>query len=117
MEPYQGGGEMIDKVTLKNTTWNDPPWKFEAGTPNIAQVVGLGSAVDFVYDIGLQVIERHLTQLTKIALESLNKIPGIHLFHSGDPCENVISFIVEETHPHDLATIMNEDNIAFAIQT
>ena len=62
MEPYQGGGEMIDKVTIQESTWNDPPWKFEAGTPNIAQVVGLGAAVEFLNEIGLDIIEKKLIQ-------------------------------------------------------
>ena len=68
MEPYQGGGEMIDKVTIQESTWNDPPWKFEAGTPNIAQVVGLGSAVEFLNEIGLDIIEKKFNQLTQFAL-------------------------------------------------
>tara|TARA_Y100000588_G_scaffold393837_1_gene511478 strand:- start:14273 stop:15544 length:1272 start_codon:yes stop_codon:yes gene_type:complete len=115
MEPYQGGGEMIDNVTLSHSTWNDVPWKFEAGTPNIAQVVGLGSAVDFIYDIGLDVIEKNLNQLTKLALEGMKTIPGINLFHSGDASETVISFTTDGVHPQDLAMFMNEDEIAFRV--
>ena len=115
MEPYQGGGEMIDKVTIQESTWNDPPWKFEAGTPNIAQVVGLGAAVEFLNEIGLDIIEKKLIQLTQFALDEMNKSSGIHLFHSGNPSENVISFIVEGIHPQDLAMFMNEDNIAFRV--
>jgi len=115
MEPYQGGGEMIDKVTLQESTWNEPPWKFEAGTPNIAQVVGLGSSVDFINEIGLYNIEKNLTQLTQFALEKMNEMSGIHLFHSGNPSENVISFTVEGIHPQDLAMFMNEDDIAFRV--
>jgi cysteine desulfurase/selenocysteine lyase len=115
MEPYQGGGEMIDKVTLQDSTWNEPPWKFEAGTPNIAQVVGLGSSVDFINEIGLYDIEKNLTQLTQFALEKMNEISGIHLFHSGNSSENVISFTVEGIHPQDLAMFMNEDDIAFRV--
>ena len=115
MEPYQGGGEMIDKVTLQESTWNDPPWRFEAGTPNIAQVVGLGSSVDFMNKIGLYNIEKNLNQLTQFALEKMNEISGIHLFHSGNPSENVISFTVEGIHPQDLAMFMNEDDIAFRV--
>ena len=115
MEPYQGGGEMIDKVTLQESTWNEPPWRFEAGTPNIAQVVGLGSSVDFINKIGLYNIEKNLTQLTQFALEKMNEISGIHLFHSGNPSENVISFTVEGIHPQDLAMFMNEDDIAFRV--
>lgn len=115
MEPYQGGGEMIDNVTLSHSTWNDAPWKFEAGTPNIAQVVGLGSAVDFIYDIGLDVIEKNLIQLTKLALDEMKTIPGINLFHSGDSSETVISFTTDGVHPQDLAMFMNEDEIAFRV--
>jgi cysteine desulfurase/selenocysteine lyase len=115
MEPYQGGGEMIDRVTIQESTWNDPPWKFEAGTPNIAQAVGLGAAVEFLSEIGLNIIENRLIQLTQFALEEMNKISGIHLFHSGNPSENVISFIIEGIHPQDLAMFMNEDEIAFRV--
>ena len=115
MEPYQGGGEMIDKVTIQESTWNESPWKFEAGTPNIAQVVGLGSSVDFINKIGLYDIEKNLTQLTQFALEKMNEISGIHLFHSGNSSENVISFTVEGIHPQDLAMFMNEDDIAFRV--
>jgi len=115
MEPYQGGGEMIENVTLNHSTWNDAPWKFEAGTPNIAQVVGLGSAVDFIYDIGLDVIEKNLNQLTKLALDEMKDIPGINLFHSGDASETVISFTTDGVHPQDLAMFMNEDEIAFRV--
>ena len=115
MEPYQGGGEMIDKVTIQESTWNESPWKFEAGTPNIAQVVGLGSSVDFINEIGLYDIEKNLTQLTQFALEKMNEISGIHLFHSGNSSENVISFTVEGIHPQDLAMFMNEDDIAFRV--
>ena len=115
MEPYQGGGEMIENVTLNHSTWNDAPWKFEAGTPNIAQVVGLGSAVDFIYDIGLDVIEKNLNQLTQLALDEMKDIPGINLFHSGDASETVISFTTDGVHPQDLAMFMNEDEIAFRV--
>ena len=115
MEPYQGGGEMIDRVTIQESTWNDPPWKFEAGTPNIAQAVGLGAAVEFLNEIGLNIIENRLIQLTQFSLEEMNKISGIHLFHSGNPSENVISFIIEGIHPQDLAMFMNEDEIAFRV--
>ncbi len=115
MEPYQVGGEMIDKVTINETTWNSPPWKFEAGTPNIAQVVGLGSAVEFLGNIGLTVINDHLTHLTDIALKSMNKIPGIILYHTGNPLDTVISFNINGIHPQDLATFMNEDKIAFRV--
>ena len=115
MEPYQGGGEMIENVTLNHSTWNDAPWKFEAGTPNIAQVVGLGSAVDFIYDIELDVIEKNLNQLTQLALDEMKDIPGINLFHSGDASETVISFTTDGVHPQDLAMFMNEDEIAFRV--
>lgn len=115
MEPYQGGGEMIDKVTIEESTWDVPPWKFEAGTPNIAQAVGLGSAVDFIHKIGLDEIENHLNQLTQFALAEMNNISGTLLFHTGNSSDNVISFMVDGIHPQDLAMFMNEDNIAFRV--
>ena len=109
------GAQSVAHLPLQESTWNEPPWKFEAGTPNIAQVVGLGSSVDFINEIGLYNIEKNLTQLTQFALEKMNEMSGIHLFHSGNPSENVISFTVEGIHPQDLAMFMNEDDIAFRV--
>ena len=77
--------------------------------------MGLGSAVEFLNEIGLDIIEKKLNQLTQFALEEMNKSSGIHLFHSGNPSENVISFIVKGIHPQDLAMFMNEDEIAFRV--
>ena len=77
--------------------------------------MGLGSSVDFINEIGLYNIEKNLTQLTQFALEKMNEMSGIHLFHSGNPSENVISFTVEGIHPQDLAMFMNEDDIAFRV--
>jgi cysteine desulfurase/selenocysteine lyase len=111
MDPFLTGGEMINNVTLNESTWNDVPWKFEAGTPNIAQVIGLGAAIDFLIEVGLDKIQQHEEQLLHYGLEELSKIEGITLY--GNPPERgaVIPFNVNDIHPHDLAKFLDTDKI------
>ena len=111
MDPFLSGGEMINNVTLNESTWNDVPWKFEAGTPNIAQVIGLGAAIDFLAEVGLDKIQQHEEQLLHYGLEELSKIEGIVIY--GNPPERgaVIPFNVENIHPHDLAKFLDTDKI------
>ena len=111
MDPFLGGGEMINKVTLNSSTWNDVPWKFEAGTPNIAQVIGLGAAIDFLNDIGLNKVQGHEEKLLQYGLESLSTIDGIILYGSPKNRGAVIPFNVKDIHPHDLAKFLDTDNI------
>ena len=111
MDPFLGGGEMINKVTLNSSTWNDVPWKFEAGTPNIAQVIGLGAAIDFLNDIGLNKVQEHEEKLLQYGLESLSTIDGIILYGSPKNRGAVIPFNVKDIHPHDLAKFLDTDNI------
>ena len=115
MEPFMGGGEMIDTVTMESSTWNEIPYKFEAGTPNFAQAVGLGAAVDYLKTIGMSTIAEHEKMLTAYALNKINQIEGIRIHGSADERAGVISFNVEGIHPHDLAQFLNEDNIALRV--
>ena len=111
MDPFMGGGEMINNVTMDESTWNDVPWKFEAGTPNIAQVIGLGSAVDYIETIGIKNIHLHEQELLKYTLEAFSSIKSIKTY--GNPTKRgaVIPFNVEGVHPHDLAKFLDTDNI------
>ena len=115
MEPFMGGGEMIDKVTMESSTWNDIPYKFEAGTPNFAQAVGLGAAMDYLEKIGMDEIADHEKILTRYALDKLNQIDDLRIHGSAEDRGGVISFNVDGIHPHDLAQFLNEDNIAIRV--
>jgi len=111
MDPFLGGGEMINNVTMEKSTWNEIPWKFEAGTPNIAQVIGLGRAIEFIDNIGLNDIRAHENKLLDYSIEELSKIDGINLY--GNPSERgaVIPFNIKGIHPHDLAKFLDTDKI------
>ena len=115
IEPFMGGGEMIETVTMESSTWNEIPYKFEAGTPNFAQAVGLGAAVDYLKTIGMSTIAEHEKMLTAYALNKINQIEGIRIHGSADERAGVISFNVDGIHPHDLAQFLNEDNIALRV--
>jgi len=115
IEPFMGGGEMIETVTMESSTWNEIPYKFEAGTPNFAQAVGLGAAVDYLKIIGMSTIAEHEKTLTAYALNKINQIEGIRIHGSADERAGVISFNVDGIHPHDLAQFLNEDNIAIRV--
>ena len=112
MEPFQGGGEMIKSVTFEESTWNDVPWKFEAGTPNIAQAIGLGAAIDYLNDIGIDQIHTYEQELTEYALDILEKIPGIQIYGQAPNRGAVISFNVDGVHPHDMVQFLDQDGIA-----
>src|SRR3989339_296591 len=115
MPPYQGGGDMIKYVTFDKTEFAELPNKFEAGTQNMAGIIGLGAAVDFILSIGFEKILKHEQELTQYALEALKKIPSIKII--GNPSERigVISFVMDHVHPHDLGTILDTDNIAVRV--
>jgi cysteine desulfurase / selenocysteine lyase len=113
MPPYQGGGDMIKKVTFQGFTANDLPHKFEAGTPAIAEGVGFGAAVDYLSSVGMDNIAEHETQMTVYALERMMEIPGLKVY--GPPAEykgGVISFVMDGIHPHDVAALLDRDGIA-----
>ena len=111
MPPWHGGGAMIENVTFKRTTYAPPPGRFEAGTPHIVGVLGLHAAVDYVDDIGLARIHAHETALVAQAREALSQINSVRLFGPDDSA-GIVSFAVEGVHPHDVATILDEGNVA-----
>lgn len=115
MDPFMGGGEMINTVTMESSTWNDIPYKFEAGTPNFAQAVGLGAAIDYLQNIGMDNIAAHEQMLIEYALGKLNQIDGLRIHGSAKDRGGVISFNIDGIHPHDLAQFLNEDNIAIRV--
>tara|TARA_Y100000746_G_scaffold60979_2_gene49573 strand:- start:8931 stop:10136 length:1206 start_codon:yes stop_codon:yes gene_type:complete len=111
MDPFLGGGEMINNVTMEKSTWNEIPWKFEAGTPNIAQVIGLGRAIEFICDIGLENIQLYEDKLLEYSIEELSKINGIELYGNPSNRGAVIPFNIEGVHSHDLAKFLDTDEI------
>ncbi len=115
MEPFMSGGEMIDKVTMTSATWNEVPYKFEAGTPNFIQAIGLGAAVEYLESIGMDEITDHENELTSYALSKLQTINNIKIHGSGNNRIGVVSFNIENIHPHDLAQFLNEYNIALRV--
>ena len=114
MRPFHGGGDMIREVHKYEATWNDLPYKFEAGTPNIADVVGLGAAIDYLTDVGMANVRRHEIDLTEYALEMFSKVKGLHVYGTKDLSKRggVISFNFADVHPHDVAQIMDSEGIA-----
>ena len=114
MIPYQGGGDMIREVHKYETTWNDLPYKFEAGTPNIADVIGFKTAIEYLQKIGMENIRNHELELTKYALEQMEKVPGITLYGAKEPEKRggVVSFNFNDVHPHDVGTIIDKDGVA-----
>jgi len=113
MEPWLGGGHMIASVERDSATWTDLPWKFEAGTNEIAEAVGLGAAVDYLDGLGMENVRAHERELTRLALDRLRDIPGVRVV--GPPGledrGGVISFAVEGMHPHDVADLLNRSNV------
>ena len=114
MGPYEGGGSMIQKVTKEKITWASVPTRFEAGTPPIAEAVGLGAAIDWMEALGLDAIHAHETELTDYALGRLAEIPGLQVFGppSGEDRTGIISFEVEGVHPHDVSEILDRHAVA-----
>ncbi len=112
MQPFQGGGEMIDRVTMESATWNDIPWKFEAGTPNIAQAVGLGAAMDYLTAVGMNNIHDYLGQLAGYTRERLQEMDFITLYGPPESSSGIVTFNVDGIHPHDLAQFLDQEAIA-----
>ncbi len=113
MSPFELGGSMIRKVTAETTTWAELPYKFEAGTPPIAEAFGLGVAIDYLNTAGLEAIERHERELTEYALACLAELPWVRVFGPpGDRRGGIVSFEVEGVHPHDVAQILDGANVA-----
>jgi len=111
MDPFMGGGEMINTVKMDESTWNEVPWKFEAGTPNIAQVIGLGASIDYIENIGIDMIHQHEQELLHYGLEILSQNENITLYGKAKKRGGVIPFNVKNIHPHDLAKFLDTDGI------
>jgi cysteine desulfurase/selenocysteine lyase len=112
MPPWQGGGDMILTVTFERTTYNDLPYKFEAGTPNISGAVGLGAAIDYVESLGIEAIAAHEHSLLEAATAALTQIPGLRLIGTATHKAAVVSFVLAGIHPHDLGTILDAEGVA-----
>ena len=112
MPPYQGGGDMIRSVTFEKTLYNDLPYKFEAGTPDIAGAIGLGAALDYVERLGIENIAAHEHDLLVYGTETLSAIPGVRIVGTAAHKAAVISFVIEGIHPHDIGTILDREGIA-----
>jgi cysteine desulfurase/selenocysteine lyase len=112
MPPVMGGGDMIASVTFEKTTYNTLPYKFEAGTPNIAGAIGLGAAIDYLTGIGLARIAAYEHELLQYAAETIGAIPGVRLIGTAREKASVLSFTLDDVHPHDIGTILDQDGIA-----
>jgi cysteine desulfurase/selenocysteine lyase len=112
MPPYQGGGDMIKSVTFEKTIYADLPYKFEAGTPNIAGGIGLGAAFDYVTRIGLDNIAAYEHELLVYGTEALSRIPGLRILGTAREKAAVLSFVIEGIHPHDIGTVLDRQGIA-----
>ncbi|HKZ50960.1 MAG TPA: cysteine desulfurase, partial [Dehalococcoidia bacterium] len=114
MEPFLGGGEMIREVWLEEATWNEPPLRFEAGTPNIADVIGLGAAIDYLSALGMESVREHERELAAYALGVLGELDDLIIYGPLDPEQRggVLSFNYADIHPHDLGTILDRQGVA-----
>ncbi|PID14552.1 cysteine desulfurase [Sporosarcina sp. P34] len=114
MEPIEFGGEMIDFVGLYESTWKELPWKFEGGTPIIAGAIGLGAAIDFLEEIGLDAIEQHEHELAGYAMDKMSEIDGLTIYGPRDPDQRagLVTFNLDDVHPHDVATVLDMNGIA-----
>ncbi len=114
MPPFLGGGDMIKEVHFRDASWNDLPWKFEAGTPNVAGAIGFGIAVDYLQRIGMENIRRHEAEITRYALEELQKIRDVKIYGPLDAEKKggIVAFNLDGMHSHDVASLLNDDGIA-----
>ncbi|CAN5231471.1 SufS family cysteine desulfurase [soil metagenome] len=112
MDPFLGGGEMIREVHLYHSTWNDIPHKFEAGTMNVAQAIGLGAAVDYLEDLGMESVREHEQRLGEYAYRRLSEVEDVTIYGPEDGRTGILSFNLPEVHPHDLSQLLDEEGIA-----
>ncbi len=112
MPPYQGGGDMIRQVSFSGSTWNELPYKFEAGTPNIAGGIGLASAIDYVCGVGIAAIGAHERKLLDVATSRAAELPWLRVIGSAREKASILSFIVDDVHAHDVGTILDLEGIA-----
>ncbi|HTP39558.1 MAG TPA: cysteine desulfurase [Steroidobacteraceae bacterium] len=112
MPPWQGGGDMIRTVSIAHSTWNELPWKFEAGTPNISGAVGLAAALDYLRGLGVAAIARHEDRLARLTEAALLNLPGVRLVGTAARKAAVVSFVMDTVHPHDIGTILDSEGVA-----
>ena len=112
MPPYQGGGDMISSVTFEKTTYNKLPYKFEAGTPHVAGAIGLGAAIEYANDLGLNNVAAYEHELLAYATESVSAIPGVRLIGTAREKAGVLSFLMDSVHPHDIGTVLDQEGVA-----
>ena len=112
MPPYQGGGDMIERVTFEKTTYRDAPARFEAGTPPIVEAAGLAAAIDYVDEIGMENISSHEQELLNYATERLNEVEGITIYGEAQHKAGIISFTLDKVHPHDIATVVDSRGVS-----
>lgn len=112
MPPYHGGGDMIRLVTFERTTYNEPPYKFEAGTPNIAGAIGLAAALEYVEALGTLQVMRYEDELTSYLLDGLRSLPGIRIIGEAEQRAGAVSFVFDSIHPHDVGTLLDQEGIA-----
>jgi cysteine desulfurase / selenocysteine lyase len=112
MPPYQGGGDMISSVTFEKTIYNKLPYKFEAGTPDVSGVIGLGAAIQYVNSLGIEKIAAHEHDLLEHATETVSAVPGVRLIGTAREKAGVLSFVFDNVHPHDVGTILDQEGIA-----
>ncbi len=112
MPPFLGGGDMISSVTFEKSEWNELPYKFEAGTPNIADAIALGTAIDFVHGVGFDAIGAHEAALLAYATAALSAVPGVKIIGTARRKASVVSFVMDDLHPHDIGTIVDREGVA-----
>jgi cysteine desulfurase/selenocysteine lyase len=114
MPPFMGGGDMIRRVTFEDAEWNELPWKFEAGTPAIAEGIGLGAAVDYLSGLGMEAVRAHEREIITYALERLAEVPTVTIYGPTDPDirGGVATFNLGEIHPHDVAAVLDTEGVA-----
>jgi cysteine desulfurase/selenocysteine lyase len=112
MPPYQGGGDMISSVTFEKTTYNKLPYKFEAGTPDVAGVIGMGAGIEYLNRLGIDRVADHEHELLAYATKMIAAIPGIRLIGTAQEKTGVLSFVMDDVHPHDIGTILDQQGIA-----
>jgi cysteine desulfurase/selenocysteine lyase len=114
MDPFLGGGEMIRRVRLEESTWNDVPWKFEAGTPNIGDVCAFGATLDYLSELGMANVREHEVAITRTAMRRLSAIPDLTIYgpESVQARGGVVTFNVGDVHPHDLGTVLDSYGVA-----
>jgi cysteine desulfurase/selenocysteine lyase len=112
MPPFLGGGDMISSVTFEGSTWNELPYKFEAGTPNIAGAVGIGAAIDYIRGVGFDEIAAHEAAVLEYGTARLQEVPGVRLVGTAREKAGVLSFVMDDIHPHDIGTIVDREGVA-----